>query len=131
MNSRLNDWAWNWSWRNTEVWDFLPDHIPIPGLPNKQQILSRLPKIDNLFQKVYPAYREYLTSINVLTKEMHQSMYHLKLSIWYGVRDFRNFPTLPEDYNPPKYVSLSQNVTDLDSETLLYNKVSNVSLYLT
>ena len=108
---------------------FLPTDLPIPALPNKQQILSRLPKIDLLYIDIEPAFEEFINSVNSTTYAISRAANGYKDTIGTMLTNFDGLPNLlPNDYDPPKYVSPSQNVTDLDSERQLHSNISEVRL---
>ena len=120
-------WMWSNEWKAWDVKTFFPVDIAIPRLLNTDELLEKIPSVDQLYLDVEPAYEIFIQSIKETEENIQRAARNFRNGVEFRIVDFVKLPDfLPEDYSPPQYIGLSHNVSDLDTETQLHNNATKV-----
>lgn len=121
-------WIWGSEFQAFNVSDFLAVDIPIPPLPDVDDILERIPGLDDVFlANVEPAIIHFFNSLHGINGNFHDAVIAFKRDVNRHMVNFTQLPQLlPDDYDPPKYAGSLHNVTDVDSETELHTNITKV-----
>lgn len=105
--------------------------ISLPSIPNPidlERLIKNIPKIEVAFPTIEPAIDNMLYKFDEIKQDTRYTLALVKHKIVDHMVDFNKIPGfMPHDYNPPKYIGPSKNITNIDEETELHHNVTKVS----
>ena len=106
---------------------FFPEDVPLPPMPNIKILLDvNVPSVDAIYDKLEPAYMKMKDSTMQKFESVNNAVDGVKNLAVTHLQAY-NLGLLPDDYNPPKYIGPSKNITNIDEETELHHNVTKVS----
>ncbi len=107
----------------------------IQNLNEKTNILhTKINEIyeDRIWPKVESVYGDYTAINDALLRNTRKSVVRFNNELFEDIRNMQNkMSLLPVDYNPPRYSSIFDNVTDLDQDMERFNHSAEVGLFQT
>jgi hypothetical protein len=105
---------------------FFPEDVPLPTLPNIDLLVSvNVPSVDIIYDKLEPAYITLKESMFENFESVNNAVDGVKKLAITHLKAY-NLGILPDDYNPPKYIGPSKNITNIDDETELHHNITKV-----
>ena len=123
----LDQISWG-DWFYVDVTDFLPKDVDFPSLIPTYQFAS----LQDIRSSINPAFDIFWDNFTEIMMEAQRSSRQfsrqMKLRISQNIPDLK----LPEDYNPPKYIGATPNITtpEADEEQhIVDSEVSNITFF--